>query len=531
MSDDNKKLSGPDFSQATELSAIADGTTLLGHADGEPVLLTRRGAEVFAIGAICTHYGAPLAEGLIVGDTIRCPWHHACFDLRTGEAYRAPALDSVACDRVHAVRDTARMSEPGDVPVGAVYVHGNLEGSTYEPCTGSSTEPKSVTIIGGGAAGNAAAEALRNANYCGAITILSADETRPCDRPNLSKGYLAGTAADESNLLRSADFYTGNKIDLQLGVRVSSIDTATKTINVEGGSRQTYDVLLLATGAEPRQLDIPGADLPHVHYLRTLSDARALVASAATAKRAVIIGASFIGLEVASSLRTRGIDVHVVGTETTLMEKVLGSQVGGFLRALHEQHGVTFHLGTTTTSMDERRVTLDNGEQLEADLIVIGIGVIPATALAEQAGLTVDHGVVVDAYLHTSAADVFAAGDIASWPDRLSGKHIRVEHWVVAERQGQTAAHNILGQQERFDYVPFFWTEQYDLGLACVGHAAAWDEISIDGSLETRDCTITYRLAGKELGKAFVHRDLDGLRTELEMEQRIAAATIELASA
>lgn len=525
MSDKAEDLSGPDFSQAMELSSIADGTTLLGHADGKPVLLTRRGDEVFAIGAICTHYGAPLAEGLIVGDTVRCPWHHACFDLRTGEAYRAPALDAVACDRVHAVRDAARMSEPGDVPVSDIYVHGKLEGGTYESCTASSTEPKSVTIIGGGAAGNAAAEALRNADYCGAITILSADETRPCDRPNLSKGYLAGTATDDSNLLRSADFYTEHKIDLQLGVRVTSIDTTTKTIHLERGSAQTYDVLLLATGAEPRRLDIPGADLSHVHYLRTLTDARALVASTAAAKRAVIIGASFIGLEVASSLRTRGIDVHVVGTETTLMEKVLGPQVGDFLRALHEQHGVRFHLGTTATSIDEKHVTLENGEQLEADLIVIGIGVIPATDLAEKAGLTVDHGIVVDAYLRTSVADVFAAGDIASWPDRLSGKHIRVEHWVVAERQGQTAAHNILGQQERFDHVPFFWTEQYDLGLAYVGHAAKWDEITIDGSLEARDCAITYSLAGKELAKAFIHRDLDGLHTELAMEQRIAATT------
>ncbi|MGP1667365.1 MAG: NAD(P)/FAD-dependent oxidoreductase, partial [Rhodanobacter sp.] len=363
------------------------------------------------------------------------------------------------------------------------------------------------------------------------ITILSADKTRPCDRPNLSKGYLSGTATDDSNLLRSTDFYTTQKIDLQLGVRVTSIDTAAKTIEVEGGGTQAYDVLLLATGATPRPLEIPGADQPHVHYLRTLSDARALVAGIATAKHAVIIGASFIGLEVASSLRKRGVGVHVVGTETTLMEKVLGPQVGDFLRKLHEQHGVTFHLGTTATSIDEHSVTLANGERVQADLVVIGIGVIPSTALAKQAGLAVDHGVLVDAYLHTSAPDVFAAGDIASWPDRLSGKRVRVEHWVVAERQGQTAAHNILGRQERFDHVPFFWTQQYDFSLRYVGHAAAWDEIDIDGSLEAGDCTVTYRLVGQELAKAFVHRDLESLRTELAMEQRIAASPVEVVEA
>jgi len=522
MGEEKKELSGPDLTLAIELSAIPDGEMLLGHARGEPVLLARRGDEVFAIGAICTHYGAPLEQGLLVGDTVRCPWHHACFSLRTGEALRAPALDPVCRWRVETVRDLARQFTPTDAPVGAVFVREKLERWDPQPEPAAAGIPRAVVIVGGGAAGNAAAEALRHQGYGGHVTMLSADETLPCDRPNLSKGFLAGAAPDASNILRSRDFYEMHKIDLRLGAAVVAIDTANRQVQLADGGRQSYDALLLATGAEPVRLDIPGAELPHVHYLRTLADARSLVAKAPVVKRAVIIGASFIGLEVAASLRARNIDVHIVGTETTLMKKVLGEEVGDFLRALHEKHGVTFHLGTTAVSIGEGTVTLKNGETLPADLVVIGIGVRPVTALAKRAGLTIDRGVVVNEHLETSAPGVFAAGDIARWPDRLTGEHIRVEHWVVAERQGQVAAHNMLGRRERFDYVPFFWTEQYDFSLAYVGHAEQWDKAEISGSLEARDCAISYRLDGRELARAVVGRDLEGLRAELGFENRIA---------
>ena len=528
MSDETPALSGPDLTQAIELSTIPDGGMLLGYAQGEPVLLARRGNEVFAVGATCTHYGAPLDQGLLVGDTVRCPWHHACFDLRTGEALRAPALDPISRWRVEAVRDVARQFTPDDAPGGAVFVRERLDRWEPQPQPPSTDLPKSVIIVGGGAAGNAAAEALRHEGYTGSLVMLSADETLPCDRPNLSKGYLAGAASDASNILRSAEFYKEHDIDLRLGARVTAIDTATRRVELADGSHHECDALLLATGAEPVRLDIPGADLPHVRYLRTLTDSRALVEKALVAKRAVVIGASFIGLEVAASLRARNIDVQVVGTEMTLMAKVLGPQVGDYLRKVHEDHGVTFHLGTTATAIDVQGVTLENGDRLPADLVVIGIGVQPSISLAQDAGLAIDRGVTVNEYLEASAPGVFAAGDIARWPDQLSGEAIRVEHWVVAERQGQVAAHNILGRRERFDYIPFFWTEQYDFSLAYVGHAEKWDDAEIVGSLEARDCTIIYRRAGRELAKAFVHRDLDGLRTELEFEQRIAVAEVRL---
>ncbi|MGH7212026.1 MAG: NAD(P)/FAD-dependent oxidoreductase, partial [Acetobacteraceae bacterium] len=377
-------------------------------------------------------------------------------------------------------------------------------------------------IVGGGAAGNAAAEMLRRQGYAGSLTMLSADADGPCDRPNLSKDFLAGTAPEDFVPLRPIDFYREHHIDLRLNTRVVGVDTAARRVRLEDGSQCGYDALLLATGAEPVRLDIPGATLGHVHYLRTVADSRALIAKALAARRAVVIGASFIGLEVAASLRTRGLEVAVVGPETCPMERILGPEVGRFLQNLHQQHGVAFHMGTTATAIDAQGVTLKDGTRLPADLVVVGIGVRPAIALAEQAGIATDRGITVDAYLETSIPGIFAAGDIARWPDRHTGAPIRVEHWVLAERHGQVAARNMLGRNERFDQVPFFWTTQYDFGLGYIGHAEKWDSIEIDGSLEARDCTVNYRLGGRTLATAIVSRDLAGLQAEVAFEKAMA---------
>ncbi|MEO5733333.1 MAG: FAD-dependent oxidoreductase [Rubrivivax sp.] len=510
MSDAPTELSGPDFAAGVALSTLEDDAPLLGHAQGEAVLLVKRGAELFAIGATCTHYGAPLSDGLLVGDTIRCPWHHACFSLRSGAALRAPALDAVACWRVER-RD------------GRVFVTGKHEAKATVARSADADMPNSIVIVGGGAAGNAAAEMLRREGYGGKITMLSADDSLPCDRPNLSKNYLAGSAPEDWIALRSAAFYAEQKIDLRLNARVAAIDTTKRELRLEDGSSIAYGSLLLATGADPVRLDIPGADLPHVHTLRSWSDSRALIARAAEARRAVVIGASFIGLEVAASLRARDIEVHVVGPEAVPMQRVLGEAAGRFIRELHEQHGVVFHLGTTAVAIDGQRVMLANGTALPADLVVVGIGVRPALALAEQAGLAIDRGVAVDRFLATSAPGIYAAGDIARWPDRASGSPIRVEHWVVAERQGQVAARNMLGRREAFDMVPFFWTEQYDFTLAYVGHAEGFDEVVIEGSVAERDCKLSYRRGGKTLAVAVVGRDLEGLRSEVEFERALCA--------
>ena len=524
MSEDKPKLSGPDFTQGVDTTAVADGGMLLGHARGEPVLLVRRGEEFFAIGATCTHYGAPLVDGLLVDNTIRCPWHHACFHLDTGEAVRAPALCAVSVWRVEQVRDAARQYTPVEQKVSAVYVREKLQPARRSTAVadGPAGAPEAIVIVGSGGAGNAAALMLRQEGYVGTITMLSADTSPPYDRPNLSKGTLAGTGDAVVTPPRTLSFYREQGIDLRLSVHVTRIDTAHKRVELEDGSTCNYDALLLATGADPVHLEIPGADLPHVHYLRTQADCEALIAAAKGAERVVVIGASFIGLEVAASLRARKLSVDVVGREAKPMAKVLGADVGDFMRRLHEQHGVTFHLGRSPASIDATGVTMDNDERIEADLVVIGVGVKPNIALAQQAGLAFDRGVTVDEYLQTSVPGIYAVGDIARWPDRLTGERIRIEHWVVAERQGQTAARNMLGMRERFDAVPFFWTEQYDFGLAYVGHAASFDKVQIEGDLEKRDCKISYSRNGRPLAAAFVHRDLAGLRKEVQFERTIA---------
>ena len=482
---------------------------IVGQVAGEAVVLARAAGALFAISAECTHYHGPLAEGVLVADTVRCPWHHACFSLRTGEALRAPALNPVACWRV----------EQQD---GKIYVRENLEAAERRARTAAGAGPGSVVIIGGGAAGNAAAEMLRRVGYSGPVTMLSADDVGPYDRPNLSKDYLAGNAPEEWIPLRSPDFYREHGIEVRLGTRTVAIDPQTREVRLTNGARQRYGALLLATGAEPIRLGIPGSDLPHVHYLRTLADSRALIAAAAAARRVVVIGASFIGLEVTASLRTRGLAVSVVAPEARPMETIFGPEVGDLVRQVHEDHGVAFHLGTTATSFDPNGVTLQNGERLDADFIVVGIGVRPQTALAEAAGIAVDRGVTVDPYLATSVRGIWAAGDIARWPDRLTGETIRIEHWVVAERQGQTAARNMLGAHERFDAVPFFWSQQHDLQLNYVGHATKWDRIEIGGSLAAKDCSVTYRQGGRKLAVLTIGRDADSLAAEIELEKTIA---------
>jgi len=498
----------PDLRQGVSVAALADGDMLLGHVDDEDVLIARDGNDIFAVGAHCTHYHGPLADGILVDGTVRCPWHHACFSLRTGEAVRAPALDSIACWRVERQGDVAFVREKLTPPE-----------VTRPP---NAAQPASVVIIGGGAAGLAAADMLRREAYDGPITMISADDSPPVDRPNLSKDYLAGTAQEDWIPLRAPEFYTDNRIELILGTRVSSIDVARREVALGNGARRAFGVLLIATGAEPVRLPIPGADAANVHYLRSFADSKGIVRKTAGAGRVVVAGASFIGLEVAASLRQRNIAVEVVAPERVPLEKVMGPEVGRFIQSLHESRGVVFHLGETVKAVEGRRVSLSGGSTLDADFVVMGVGVRPATALAEQAGLAVDRGIVVNEYLETSAPGIFAAGDVARFPDRRGGDRVRIEHWVVAERQGQAAARNILGRREPFTDVPFFWSQHYDIPINYVGHAQYWDEVRIDGRLDAHDCTVSYMKAGRRLAVATIYRDQDSLKAELAMERFVA---------
>lgn len=501
MSEAPKQLEGPDLRAGVAAAELSDGAKLLGHVDGEPVILVRSGESCFAVGATCTHYGGPLKDGLVVGDTVRCPWHHACFNLRTGAAARPPALNPV----------TAWTVEESD---GRVAVTGRAEA----PRALQIRQPAQVVIIGAGAAGQAAAETLRAEGHIGRITLLGGDGDDPVDRPNLSKDYLAGTAPEEWMPLRSTADYAARGIELVRPARAVSIDPKARRVHVASGAAYPYDALILATGSSPVKLDIPGADLPHVHTLRTLSDSRAIIARAATAKSAVVIGASFIGLEAAASLRARGLEVAVVAPGARPLQKQLGAELGDFVRKLHEEHGVVFHLGQRPVSIGAE-VLLNSGASLPAELVVVGVGVRPEVELAERAGLKLDDGVLVTELLESSVSDIWVAGDLARWYDRRAGEHIRVEHWVVAQRLGQIAARNAIGRRQKLDLVPFFWSQHYDVSISYVGYARRWDRVEIAGSLAARDALVAYRQDGKIVAVATVGRDHASLQAELALER------------
>jgi NADPH-dependent 2,4-dienoyl-CoA reductase/sulfur reductase-like enzyme/nitrite reductase/ring-hydroxylating ferredoxin subunit len=499
---------GPDLAAGVALDDVPPSGVLAGHVAGEPVLLCRIDGELSAISGACTHYGGALAEGLVVGDTVRCPLHHACFSLRSGEALAAPAIDPLDRWRV-------------EVHDGVVHV--GPEKLASRPCKAVRQDAavERIVIVGGGAAGFAAAEMLRRRGYGGELTMLSAEAATPVDRPNLSKDYLAGTAPEAWIPLKDDAFYAERGIDLRLDTPVAGIDPEERTVTTAAGETFAFDRLLLATGSEPVRLPTPGFERPNVHTLRSLADARAIIAAIEGATRVAVIGASFIGLEAAAALRQRGLEVHVIAPDETPMEKVLGRELGAFIRQLHEDKGVVFHLQQTVQSFDGTRLKLSGGGEIDCEVVVVGVGVRPRVDLAQAAGLATDNGVIVDAFLETSRPGIYAAGDIARHPDPLTGERVRVEHWVVAERQGQAAAANMLGEAAAYRLTPFFWSNHYDLSIHYVGHAAAFDEVLVDGSIAARDATVRYRKAGRLLAAASIGRARENLEIEAGFERYI----------
>jgi apoptosis-inducing factor 3 len=504
MAEDNAQaLPGSDLRAGVKFDGLAESEPLLGHFDGEPVILVRRSEQVFATGAVCTHYGGPLAQGLVVDETIRCPWHHARFDLRTGEADGAPALNPVSCFNV--------LHQEG-----MVRVDGKKAADFRVACK---LNPSSVVIVGAGAAGAACADMLRAKGYAGPVTLAGDEEPGPVDRPNLSKDFLAGTAGEDWIPLRTREYYESIKVDLVTDDPAVRISPDEHQISLRSGRTLSYGALLLATGAGPRSLPIEGVDLPHVYRLRTLADSQAIIAKAQGARRCAVIGSGFIGLEVAASLRHRGLAVSVIGQDSVPLSKILGAELGRFIQKLHEQHGVRFFMDAKARAIRADRVDIGDGQFVEADLVILGVGVAPRTALAEAAGIKVDNGVVVGETLGTSAADVFAAGDIVRYPEPVSGEAARIEHWVVAERQGQAVARSMLGIGGAYREAPFFWSQHYDVTISYVGHAASWESCEIRGDLEKHDACAIYRRKGRTIAVATIGRDRLSLRVEAALEQ------------
>ncbi|HUE05275.1 MAG TPA: FAD-dependent oxidoreductase [Bryobacteraceae bacterium] len=499
---EDKKLSGPDLKAGVELSKLTEKEPFLGHYEGEPVILVRQGDHISALAATCTHYGGPLAEGLVVDNTIRCPWHHARFNVHTGEAEGAPALNPVSCFNVRRQRST-------------VAITGKAEADFRVACPQS---PSSVVIIGAGAAGAACADMLRTKGYAGPVTLVADEQPSPVDRPNLSKDYLAGSAPEEWIPLRTPAYYQSIRVDLVTGNPAARLHPETHKVSLKDGRTLTYGGLLLATGAEPCSLRIKGSDLLHVFRLRTLADSNAIIAKAQQARNCVVIGSSFIGLEVAASLRSRGREVTVISQDSVPLGNILGKELGRFVQRLHEKHGVRFLLDTKPQEIHDDKVEIGQGRSVDADLVVLGVGVSPRTSLADEAGIQVDNGVVVDEMLRTSASDVFAAGDIARYPEPVSGEQTRIEHWVVAERQGQSVARAMLGIGGPFRQTPFFWSQHYDVQISYVGHASKWDSCQIEGDPDKSNACAVYRRGDRIIAVATIGRDRLSLQVEAAME-------------
>jgi apoptosis-inducing factor 3 len=482
---------------------VPDGGILAGVVGEDRVFVWRDGISLKAYSANCPHLGAPLNEGIVIGATIRCPWHHACFDLATNEAIAAPAFDALL--EYPVTLDDNRFSvKPASAQTPRHVGQGEASLGT-------------VAIVGGGAAGFAAADVIRKLGWRGAVSVFSEEGDQPYDRTLLTKDYLEGAFGnDRLPIARHSLADLG--VDFVGGARVEQIEPGKKRLRLGNGDERPYTKLLLATGAAPRRLDVPGGDLPHVMVLRSLRDCERVLAKVTSGARVAVVGGSFIAMEAAASLLARKISVDVIAPEEHPLEKVFGRELSDLIVEAHVKAGVRLHLGSKVGRIEGKKVLLQGGEQIDADIMVVGIGVEPRLELAEAAGLALDRGVLVNSRLQTSDPDIFAAGDIARWPNPHTGESIRVEHWVVAERHGQAAAANMLGSEQPFMMVPFFWTKHFDLSIRYVGHAEKWDETLVEGDLANRDGLVRFRRAGRDLAVATVERDKECLRGETAME-------------
>lgn len=486
--------------------------------DGPQVLLTRQQGQVHAFAAHCPHYGAPLEKGKVVAGRLICPWHHACFKLDSGHLCEPPALDDLP---TFAVREAggrilvrvlptppASTDKPEATPTAEV-------GGTPPPAAPAPADARTFVIVGGGAAGEFAAQTLRREGFAGRVVVVSTDVAAPYDRTKLSKAYLAGKAKPAALPLRAADFYTRQKIELLTAARATGLDLKKQEISLEGQPPLRYDQLLLAPGATPNLLPkLPGHDLLGVLPLRTQADADALLAATKDAKQVVVIGSSFIGMEAASSLIGEGRAVTVIAQEKVPFERVLGPEIGAMFQKMHEAKGVKFEIEAEVTDLigeggHVTGVRLKTGQTLPADAVVLGVGVRPATDFLKAAlPLAEDGGLTADAYLQV-AENVYAAGDIAHFPLAATGQPARIEHWRLAQQHGRVAARNMLGQREKFTAAPFFWTQQYGKSLRYAGHAKRWDDIIYHGEVAQQDFLAFYVLEGHVVAAAGMGRDAD----------------------
>ncbi|MDY7020881.1 MAG: FAD-dependent oxidoreductase [Cyanobacteriota bacterium] len=469
------------------------------------LLLTRLGEEEFYVTtAHCTHSGAPLEKGVLVGDRVVCPWHHACFNVTTGDQEEPPGLDALPSFSVRIEGKNIIVKLPGTIP---------QQRTPNMVKYDSNADNRVFAIIGTGPAGTFAAETLRREGFQGKIVLITREERLPYDRTKLSKKYLQGQVEEEALPQRSCEFYQEHNIELRCGKAVTKVDANSKTITFEDNSNLSYDNLLVATGGRAKRLDVPGIDLENIFTLHQPNDVEQILEAAESSKNVVILGSSFIGMEAAASLKQQGLSVTVISPDSVPFEKILGEEVGKMFQNLHEKQGVSFHFGTKATQFEGNgkveTAILENGEKISADLVIVGVGVEPVTDFLSGVNINdKDNSVIVDEYLQ-AAENIYAAGDIARFPYAPIGELTRIEHWRLAAQHGRIAAYNMMGNKVRFVGIPFFWSGQFDLKLRYAGHAKEWDEILFDGDVNSQEFLAFYIKDNQVLAVAGCGRDCD----------------------
>ena len=471
---------------------LREGSLRQVECDGNKVLLARVGGRCHAVGTTCPHAGGPLAEGVLHGEVVVCPWHKAAFRVTDGRRVEPPALDDLPA---FSAREEGGRLFVGDAPAPAR--------------AAPAVDGRCFVIVGAGAAGASAAQTLREEGFSGRVVLVGREDRLPYDRTVLSKYALSGKQGGEKTPLQDAAFYDRHRIEF-FAREVSGIDPATRRVTFADGGTLAYDAALVATGGVPRPLDVPGADVAGVFLLRTPEDAAGIAAAAETAREVVVVGGGFIGVEAAASLRERGLGVTVVVPQSEPFERQLGAEVGSVFRRFHERQGVRFRLGQEVARIEGddrvRAVVLKDGTRLPADLVVAGLGVAPATGLVQGVARREDGGLATDSRLRI-ADGLFAAGDVAAFPLRGTGAPVRVEHWRVAEQHGRVAALNMLGQDVAFDAVPYFWTIHFMQRLDYVGHAERWDDVVMEGDTEAPSFLAYYVAEGRVAALAGWRRD------------------------
>jgi NADPH-dependent 2,4-dienoyl-CoA reductase/sulfur reductase-like enzyme/nitrite reductase/ring-hydroxylating ferredoxin subunit len=488
-------------------TALMEGRPVAAVLEDRKLLLVRLGGRIYACGNECAHYKAPLTDGLVAGHVVTCPSHNARFDVRDGRLVSPPALNDIPSYEVKIEAGQVWVKPKGGV---AIEMPPGSDGRTF-------------LIVGAGAAGNAAAETLRREGFSGRIVLITSEAVGPYDRTMLTKDYLSGEAPAKWLPLRGEKFYDRLQIELRTGTQVSSLDPRNRTLGLADGGTLRGDRILLATGGIALRPGIPGIELPGCFTLRSLADADTLIAGLAQVTKVVLIGGSFIALEAASSLRHRGLEVHVVAPGNVPLVRVFGERIGRRLLGLHEQEGVRFHLGRTVVRIEGddrvRAVELSDGRRLPADAVLIGVGIRPAVEFLAGSGLAGAGAVPVDARQQTAAEGIFAAGDIALVQDPAGGPSRRIEHWAEAERQGRHAARAMLGKGPLPREAPFFWTRQHGQSVRYVGYAPGWDRVAFRGDPEADSFLAGFYVGGLLKAVAAVGRSREFIRLGQLLEE------------